>query len=174
MRKRQRGFTVVELTTVIAVIAIILYVIIPLIWEPINQSKIKGSVAQAKEIVVTCNLVRVTPTSSTRESYNRKVTNVFHSQYSTWTEVSVLKSLLADGQKLPSLNGLDRSFYFKMTADTCLVAVELDTTITAWEGYQIETSGGRSKIIVGVTSRHSAGPEWLGMQKRILNAEEIR
>ncbi|MCF5371287.1 type II secretion system protein [Pseudomonas syringae] len=174
MSRSHRGYTLVEIMVVLALISLILFAMAPILYEPYHQAKIKGSVSQAKEIVTSCNLVRVGPTSSTLESSNQKVTNVFHSQYTNWTEVSTLKSLLADGQKLPSLNGLGRPYLFKMTADTCLVAVELDETITAWEGYQVETSDGRSKIIVGVEARRSAGPQWLGVQKRLLNAEEIR
>lgn len=49
MAKRQAGFTLIELTITLAVIAILTWFLVPNIWQPIHESKIRGLLAKLKK-----------------------------------------------------------------------------------------------------------------------------
>lgn len=174
MGHRQGGFTAIELVVVLAIMTIVLSFMTPLIMEPIRHAKIKGAIAQAKEIVSSCNLVRVSPISTTRNPTNQRVTSTYGPVYMSWTNVTTLKSRLATGYVLPTENPFGRPYLFKMTDKACTVAVELDVAIEGWEGYDIEQSGTRTRIVVGTPARSMAGPSWVQHQKRLLTGESIR
>ena len=174
MRRRQAGFTVIEMMVVILIISILTIILMPYIWQPIRDAKITGGVAQAKEIVSACDLLRVTPISSTRNTSNQKVTPTYGPLYTSWTDAAVLKTRLSTDFSLPTENPFGRPYYFKMTERTCSVAVELDELIEGWEGYDLETVGTRTRIIVSAPARSMAGPAWVQHQKRLLTGETIR
>lgn len=174
MRGRQAGFTVIELMVVILIIAVLTVFLMPSIWQPIRDAKITGGVAQAKEIVSACDLLRVTPLSSTRDTSNQKVTPTYGPLYASWTDAAVLSSKLSSDYSLPTENPFGRPYYFKMTERTCTVAVELDELIDGWEGYDIETAGTRTRIVVSTPARDMAGAAWVQQQKRLLTGESIR
>lgn len=174
MKHRQAGFTVIELIVTMSVIAIMTWYLTPDMWRPINNAKIAGGVAQAKRIVSACNLVRVSPISTSRDTATQKVTKVYGPEYSAWTNVSVLNAKLSADYNLPTENPLGRPYYFKMTERTCVVAVELDELIEGWEGYELETAGTRTRIIVGTPTSSMAGPSWVQEQNRFLTGETIR
>lgn len=174
MKRRQAGFTMIELVVVLAVIAIMTWYLVPNIWEPIHDAKIRGAVAQAKEIVSACDLVRVTPISTSRDASNQKVTKVYGPVYTAWTDASFLKTKLSVDYSMPSENPFGRPYYFKMTERSCSAAVELDGLIDGWEGYELETAGTRTRIIVGTPARSMAGPGWVQQQNRLLTGETIR
>ena len=50
MKQRQSGFTMVELIVTLSVIAIMLSFLVPNIWRPITDAKIRGAVSQAKQL----------------------------------------------------------------------------------------------------------------------------
>mgnify|MGYP002041092651 CR=1 FL=1 len=52
MKQRQSGFTMVELIVTLSVIAIMLSFLVPNIWRPITDAKIRGAVSQAKQLVL--------------------------------------------------------------------------------------------------------------------------
>lgn len=174
MARRQGGFTAIEMVVVMAIIAIILAFMVPNIMEPIRNAKIRGAVSQAKEIVAACDLVRVTPASTSRDASNYKVTSFYGAQYTGWTDVATLKAKLSTDYNLPTSNPFDRPYLFKMTERACTVAVELDAHIDGWEGYDTEEAGSRTRIIVGTPARSTAGPAWVQHQKRLLTGETIR
>lgn len=174
MDRRQGGFTAIEMVVVLAIIAIILAFMVPYIMEPIRNAKITGAVSQAKEIVAACDLVRVTPASTSRDPSNYKVNSFYGALYTGWTDVTTLKAKLSTDYDLPTNNPFDRPYLFKMTERTCTVAVELDVHIDGWEGYETEESGSRTRIIVGTPARSTAGPAWVQHQKRLLTGETIR
>ncbi|MPQ69299.1 type II secretion system protein [Pseudomonas sp. MWU12-2323] len=174
MGSRQMGFTVIELAVVLAIISIMLMCMIPVLSEPIHNAKIAGGVEQAKAIVDACNLVRVTPTSTTVNATNLQVTNTFGPDYNSWTDVSVLKAKLSSNYSLKTVNPFGKPYYFKMSDLTCSVAVELDVLIDGWEGYELETAGAVTRIIVSVSTHNATGPAWVQQQKRILTGEVFR
>jgi prepilin-type N-terminal cleavage/methylation domain-containing protein len=174
MRAQQAGFTAIEMVVVFAIIAIILAFLMPLIAEPIDQARIKGAVSQAKEIVAACNVARVSPTSTSRNSSTQLVTSTYGPGYSSWTNVSVLKSLLSSDYVIPDENPFGNPYYFKMTEKACTVAVELDWTVDGWEGYEIESGVSGTRIIIPTPARSTAGPAWVRHQKRLLTGESIR
>lgn len=174
MARRQGGFTAIEMVVVMAIIAIILGLMIPNIMEPIRNAKIRGAISQAKEIVAGCDLVRITPASTSRDATNYKVTSLYGTQYTGWTDVAILTAKLSSDYNLPTTNPFDRPYLFKMTERACSVAVELDDHIDGWEGYDTEEAGSHTRIIVGTPTRSTAGPAWVEHQKRLLNGETIR
>lgn len=174
MKGRQKGFTILEMVVVFAIIAIMLAALIPLASEPIRHARINGAVAQAKEIVTACNAARVAPASTSRNATNQKVTSTYGPVYTSWTDVSVLAAKLSAGYVIPSQNPFERPYYFKMTDKTCSVAVELDGLIDGWEGHETETAGGRTRIVVSTERRSTAGPAWVQRQKQLLTGESVR
>lgn len=174
MKSSQGGFTLIELVVVSAVIGLLMWLYVPNIWEPINDAKIRGGVSQAKEIVFACDLVRVTPVSTSRDTTSQKVTKVYGGAYTNWTDVSVLRSKLSTNYTLPTINPFGRPYYFKMTDGSCSVALELDELIDGWEGYELETVGARTRIIIGTPARSMAGPSWVKQQGRFLTGETAR
>ena len=174
MRQRQSGFTMVELIVTLSVIAIMLSFLVPNIWRPITDAKIRGAVSQAKQLVSTCDLVRVTPVSTSRDATNLKVTKNYGPEYSSWTDVSVLKAKLSSDYTMPTENPFGRPYLFKMSERSCVVAVDLDELIEGREGYDLETVGTRTRIVVGTPARSMAGPGWVQQQNRFLTGETIR
>lgn len=174
MRRRQAGFTVIEMMVVILIIGVLTTFLMPSIWQPIRDAKITGGVAQAKEIVSACDLLRVTPTSSTRDTSNQKVTPIYGPLYASWTDATVLSNKLSSDYSLPTENPFGRPYYFKMTERTCSVAVELDELIDGWAGYDLETAGTRTRIVINTPARSMTGPAWVQHQKRLLNGETFR
>lgn len=174
MHGRQAGFTLLEITVVMAIIAVILAFMTPYIMEPIRNAKITGAVSQAKEVVSACNLVRVGAASFSRDSVNYKVYSSYGPLYSGWTDAKTLKTQLAPDYYLPTVNPFGMPYLFKMTEKTCTAAVDLDTQVPGWEGYETEDIGSRTRIVVGLPVRGGGGPVWIQHQKRVLNAETIR
>lgn len=174
MAKRQAGFTLIELTITLAVIAILTWFLVPNIWQPIHEAKIRGAVGQAKEVVAACDLVRVTPVSTSRDPSSQKVTKVYGPLYTSWTDATVIKAQLSTDYAVPTVNPFGRPYYFKMSERSCSVAVELDELIDGWEGYELETVGTRTRIVVGTSVRKMAGPGWVQQQNRFLSGEIIR
>lgn len=174
MRARQAGFTLIELMVVLAILSLMMAFLVPMIAEPIRHSKIRGAVEQAKEIVVACNLVRLNPVSSVRNPITLAVTHTYQPQYTSWTQATTLKAKLSAEYQLPTENPFSRPYYFKLTERSCSVAVELDDLIDGWEGYETETAGTRTRIIVSNSTRSMAGPSWVQHQKQFLNGESVR
>lgn len=174
MSNRQKGFTLIELVVVLSIIALMLAFMTPYIMEPIRNAKIAGAVQQAKEVVSACNLVRVGPASSSRDPINNKVYNAYGPLYTSWTNATTLKAKLASDYYLPTVNPFGQAYLFKMGEKTCTAAVDLDVQIDGWEGYELESIGSRTRIIVGLPARGGSAPAWVLHQKRLLNAETIR
>nr|CEK42035.1 hypothetical protein PQBR57_0082 [Pseudomonas fluorescens SBW25] len=163
-----------EMMVVLLIIGVLTVFLMPSIWQPIRDAKIKGGVAQAKEIVSACDQLRVTPISSLRDASNQKVTPTYGPLYASWTDATVLSNKLSSGNSLPTENPFGRPYYFKMTERTCSVAVELDELIDGWEGYDLETAGTRTRIVISKPARSMTGPAWVQHQKRLLTGETIR
>lgn len=164
----------IELMVVLAIFAIILYFMVPMISEPIRNAKIKGAVEQAKEVVAACNLVRMTPVASFRDPITLKVTHTYGPLYTGWTDVSILKAKLSAEYDLRTLNPFDKPYLFQMNDKACSVAVELDQIIDGWEGYTVETAGSSTRIIVSNSTRSTSGPAWVQHEKRFLTGETVR
>lgn len=168
MKFRQNGFTLLEIMVVLAIISILIAALYPSIHDAVYEAKIKGAVVQAKEIVTACNLVRISPVSSARDTTTQQVTNTYSPNYASWTDVVTLKARLSTNYALPTVNPFGRPYYFKLDSQTCSVAVELDTVIDSWEGLDLETAGSSTRIIVSTPSRITAAPSWLQHQNRVL------
>lgn len=175
MNKSQQGFTLLELAAVLGILAIIASFLVPVIFEPIRNAKIEGGIEQAKGILASCDLARVKPVASVRAANGVTVTNTYRSDYNSWTNASTLQTILGAGHKMATTNPFGRPYLFKMSSAGCLVALELDSLIDGWAGYQTEVQGGRTRIIVGSSNRKSSvAPEWVRHQKRILSGETFR
>lgn len=174
MRRNQHGFTTIELLVVLAILGMLTVLLVPSIRQPILNAKIEGSVEKARQVLATCDLVRVRPISSVRNPITLQVTHTYGPTYPSWTDAAVLAASLTGSHALPSENPFGRPYLFKMYPETCVVAVELDQVIDGWMGFQTETDGVRTKIIVGSSANTSLAPNWVLHQKRILNAETFR
>lgn len=175
MNRAQGGFTLVELIVVLAVIALITTFLIPVIQEPIRHARIEGGIEQAKGILASCDLVRVKPVSSVRSADGLTVTHSYRTGYATWTDATVLRTLVDPAHSVVTVNPFGFPYYFRMSSSECLVALEIDEVIDGWVGLPTEVVNGRTRIIVGSNSRKPmVNPDWVHHQKRILNGAAFR
>tara|TARA_R110002124_G_scaffold128157_15_gene288684 strand:+ start:8365 stop:8892 length:528 start_codon:yes stop_codon:yes gene_type:complete len=169
-----KGFTLIELTITLSVIAILITTLLPGIFEQWHKAKIRGAVEQARQVLMTCELARKKPISAVQDPLTLVVNTIYRPNVEAWTKISALDSMLTGDHYLPEANPLGRPYYFKMYANTCLVAVELDDHIDGWEGYKTEDIGSRTRIIVSTTPRGNASSAWVRNQKRVLSGELSR
>jgi len=174
MTVRQAGFTLIELTVVMAILGIMISFMVPVIAEQILHAKIEGAVSQAKDVVAACDVARVSPATNSRSPTTQLVTVTYGSDYLNWTDVSVLKARLSANFKVPEVNPFGFPYYFKMTSSTCLAAIQLDELIDGWQGYVTEVIAGKTWIVVSLPARRMVGPSWTKHQKRLLTNESIR
>jgi prepilin-type N-terminal cleavage/methylation domain-containing protein len=174
MAVRQVGFTIIELTVVMAILGIMIAFMVPVITEPIFHAKIEGAVSEAKAVVSACNVARVSPVTTSRDATTKFVAATYGSNYTNWTDVSVLNSRLSAFFYVPSVNPFGYPYYFKMTSTTCVAAVQLDDLIDGWQGYVTEVYAGKTWIVVSLPASRMVGPAWTKHQKRLLSNESIR
>lgn len=174
MERRMQGFTALELAITLAIVSVLLSFMIVSISEPFYRAKISGGISEAQSIVSMCNIVRVSPISTARDSQSLKVYATYIGRYDEWTDVSVLKNHLPSTFQVPTANPFGKSYYFKLNEDSCKVALETDLVLDEWEGYEIEDSGGRSRIIISTPKRSTSGHVWVKQQSRMLSGEDFR
>lgn len=174
MKNENRGFTLIELTISLAIMALMIALTVPAIGIILWEAKVRGGIGQAKQVVSACELARVKPTTMTFDTLYNKASVVYRGAYPSWTNVTVLDGILQGGIAVPLINPFDEPYLFKMTENHCEVALQLDREIEAWEGYRIESSAGSSKVVVSTAQNHHPTPAWVRQQKRFLHEESSR
>lgn len=174
--RKERGFTLLEITVSLTIIAIILAVAAPAIAITVWETKVRGGIEEAKKVVSVCELARVVPLNAVRSSASDMVlvNSTYRSPYTNWSNASLLKSMLSGNSPVPNANPFDKPYVFRMYEHYCEVGFDLDKRIESWEGYRVEQVGSFSRIIVDTPATHHLSPEWVRLQKRFLHEESSR
>lgn len=172
MRRAQRGFTLIEIIFVLAIIAILTAAILPPSLERITEAKVDASLDQARSILQVCDIARTKALTTTVDG-----NGVYSHTYGSlvdWSSTASLQSKLTSDYNLPDKNPLNSQILVKFDAARCYVAVDLPFLQDNYGGYDTETVGGKTRVIVTTRPRTSAYPAWVVNQKRMLHDEETR
>jgi len=170
--RRTKGFTLLEIAIALAIGAVIAALLAPVVFEKLNQSKLKASLGQAKTVLQSVELARVKIQSSTIGADGR-VTHTY-GDMSTWQPISVLKAMLTSTTPIPDTNAFGNPIYVRFDTRRSYVAVDLPYLDTAFDWYPTTTVNGVTRIIVSTRNSVSSNSDWVVQQKRILNSETSR
>lgn len=169
---RSKGFTLLEIAIVLAIGAVIAALLAPVVFEKLNQSKLKASLGQAKTVLRSVELARVKIQSSTVGADGR-VTHTYGSM-TAWQPISVLKAMLNGPSTIPDTNAFGNPIYVRFDTRRSYVAVDLPYLDTAFDWYPTTTVNGITRIIVSTRNSVSSNADWVVQQKRTLNSEASR
>lgn len=172
IRRDQRGFTLLEIIVVLAVMAVLAAAILPPTIQRFTESKADASIEQAKLVLQVCEIAR-TKALSTAVDGSGRYTHTYGS-LANWSSTSALQALLSKNYNLASTNPLRSQILVKFDAARCYVAVDLPFREDNYGGYQTQTVAGLTRVIVTTRQKRSGYPSWVIHQKRILNEEVSR
>lgn len=169
---RSKGFTLLEIAIVLAIGAVIAALLAPVVFEKMNQSKLKASLGQAKTVLRSVELARVKIQSSTVGADGR-VTHTYGNM-TAWQPISVLKAMLNGPSTIPETNAFGNPIYVRFDTRRSYVAVDLPYLDTAFDWFPTTTVNGITRIIVSTRNSVSSNADWVVQQKRTLNSEASR
>lgn len=172
-RTGQSGFTLVEITVVLAVLAMLAAVTVPAIFDRIQSAKVEGAISQARGVLQICDLARKRVLTSTRAT-NLQVTHSYRT-LNNFSSTTVLQSQFTATRNLPVTNAFQLPILVRYDAERCYVAVDLDFSEPNVGGHVTQVlPNGNTRIIVSSRPKLHPGSDWVGQQKRIINNEQTR
>ena len=169
---RSKGFTLVEIAIVIAIGALIVAMLAPVVFEKLNQSKLKASLGQARTVLQSVELARIKIQSSSVGADGR-VTHTY-GDMTAWQPISVMKAMLNGPSNIPETNAFGNTIYVRFDNRRAYVAVDLPYLDTGFDWYPTTTVNGMTRIIVSTRNSVSSNADWVVQQKRSLNSEASR
>jgi prepilin-type N-terminal cleavage/methylation domain-containing protein len=170
--KHQKGFTLVELGIVLAVLALITVSLIPKIMDRMQQGHIDAAIEQARSVLQVCEVARKTVLSSQVD-----VNGVMHHTYPTmpnFANTTILQGLLGKDYNLPLKNAVGYDILVKFDSARCYVAVDLPVLEDGYGGFETTTVSGKTRVIISTKPVRSVNPTWVIAQKKFLHDEETR
>lgn len=172
--KKSAGFTLIELLIVMTIIAVFIAAFSPTVFQKIDEAKVEGAVGQAREVLRTCDIVRVSPLSSVRGADGVHVTHTYRAGYADWTDAAVLATQIKGDHAIPAENPFGYPYLFKMSERECTVGIKLGFELEAWGGLAIETYDDTSLLVVPDYRRDTRTTNWARRQKQFLDGEVFR
>ncbi|WGK63352.1 type II secretion system protein (plasmid) [Halopseudomonas sp. SMJS2] len=171
-KNRQSGFTLIEISIVVAVISLLAAFILPTAFDQLQTAKVEGSIEQANNIAYQCDIARRSPVSSARNP-DFSVTHTYAS-LPDWSPVSALEAMLDGDHNIRSVNPFGRPFLVRFDERNCYVAIDLDFLAPGIFGQETVQVGGMTRIIVTGKARGNVSTEWVRHQQRSLYNESSR
>lgn len=172
IRSNQNGFTLVEMTVVMAIIALLGYFLIPAVNQRLQAAKIEGAIAQAAHILQSCEMARQKVLTSTYDAANT-VTHTYAS-IPGWSGTDVVENQVGAGLKLPRNNSFGNPILVKNDSHRCYVAVDIGFLLNNAGGYVTQTVNGNTRIVISTRPKLGAGTDWVVRQKKMLSNETTR
>ncbi|WP_063340807.1 MULTISPECIES: type II secretion system protein [Pseudomonas] len=171
-RTRQKGFTLIEMAVVMAIISLMAYFLLPAINQRLQSAKIEAAVAQANNILQSCEMARRRVLTSTFDAANT-VTHTYAS-IPSWSGTNVIENQVGAGLKLPRNNAFDNPILVMNDSRRCYVAVDIGFLLNNVGGYVTQTVNGNTRIIISARPKLGAGVDWVLRQKKLLSTESSR
>lgn len=170
--KSQKGFTLVEISIVLGVLALIAIVMMPKVFDRLQQGKIDASIEQARSIVQVCEIARKTVLSSYVDA-----NGVMQHTYPTmpnFVSTVTLQGLLGKNYNIPVKSPLGLDILVKFDSARCYVAVDLPYLEDQYGGFETVTVNGNTRVLITTKHMSSVYPSWVISQKKTLNNEDTR
>lgn len=171
--KKSKGFTLLEVVVVIAVVAILSALLIPFLFERLQTARIEASVRQAQRVLQFTDMARVKVNSSTTATTPLKVS---HSQpvMPTWQSIAALEAVLVTNYNIPTTNPFGAPILVRFDARRSYVAIDLPFEIPNYGWHTVVPNGPNSRIIVSTRPDQERMVEWVKQQKLFLHEEPSR
>lgn len=170
--KRSAGFTLVELAVVLAILGMLSMMIVPNVFDRMQQARTDAAIDQARAILQVCEIARKTVLSSAMNAQGVMVHT--YPSLASWSSTQTLQGLLGKNYDLPYKNALRTDFLVKFDSARCYVGVDLPFRQDNYGGFETVTVNGNTRIILTSKPVRSVYPGWVITQKRSLNGEVTR
>lgn len=171
-RRRQSGFTVLEVSIVVAVLSLMAAFILPTALDQLKTAKVQASIGEAKRLLYVCDIARRNPRSITRHP-DLSVTHV-HYVIRSFAPTQMMSRYVKGDYDIPSVNAYGKPFLVRFDENNCYVALDLDFSEPGILGQETEEVGGTTRIIVTGKPRGNVSTAWVRHQKRSLLNESSR
>lgn len=170
---KSKGFTLLEVIVVIAVVAFLSALIIPFLFERLETARIEASVGQAQKVLQFVDMARVKVNSSVTATTPLKVT---HNQpvMPAWQNVAALQAILVTNYNIPTTNPFGSPILVRFDATRSYVAIDLPFTIPNYGWHTVVPNGPSSRIIISTRPDQERMVEWVKQQKLFLHEEPSR
>lgn len=170
--RRSGGFTLVELAIVLAIMGFLSMVIVPNVFDRMQQARTDASIEQARSVLQVCEIARKTVLSSALNAQGVMVHT--YPTLANWSTTQDLQGVLSKNYNLPAKNSLNTSIVVKFDAARCYVAVDLPFLQDNYGGFDTVTVNGKTRVIISTKPVRAMYPGWVISQKRYLNGEVTR
>jgi len=167
----QAGFTLLELTGALMIISTLAVILGSAAFDRIQEARIDSSIAEARTVVRACEIARRKVLSTLVVG---GITTHTYPTMAAWSSTATLQSKLSVAHKLPATNDLGTAVLVKFDSARCYVAVDLPFLQDGYGGFETETVGGKTRVIVTIPRRIATQANWVTQQKQFLHLEDTR
>ena len=171
--RSSKGFTLVEIVVVLAVIALLSAMAMPFVFERLETAKIEASVGQAQKVLQFVDMARVKVSGSVTSASPLKVTHT-QTVIPVWQPVSAVQAILSGPYNIPTTNPFGAPILVRFDSARSYVAVDLPFSIPSFGWHTVIPNGPNSRIIVSTRPDLKGSVEWVKQQKLFLHEESSR
>lgn len=161
-----------EVAVVMAIITLFSIFFVPAVFKQMQSAKVEAAIKQANNILQNCEMARRKVISSTFD-VRLNVTHTYAS-IPNWAGTAVIEGQVGGGLTLPRNNAFGNPILVKNDSHRCYVAVDLGFLLNGDAGYETETIGSSTRIIVSARPSLGASVDWVIQQKKMLSNETTR